>query len=103
MSRDINVTSFFSISHWINSENWTQKHILSGSIHSINKMSMLQAWALSSRGGLEYIGDFDLNTKTGEASDYDTESDLIHNQTGNGLVHTCGPVRLPLSICYKYI
>ena len=48
-----------------------------------------------------FIGDFDWNTKTGvEASDHDTESDLIHYQTGNGLRHTSGPVRLPLSTHY---
>ena len=47
------------------------------------------------------IGDFDWNTKTGvEASDDDTESDLIHYQTGNGLRHASGPVRLPLSTRY---
>ena len=41
------------------------------------------------------------NTKTGvEASDQDTESDLIHYQTENGLRHASGPVRLPLSTRY---
>ena len=39
------VTSFFSILYWNNSEYLSQKHSQSGSIHSINYMSMLQAWA----------------------------------------------------------
>ena len=37
------VTSFLSISCLSNSEHWSQKCSQSGSIHSINKMSMLQA------------------------------------------------------------
>ena len=42
--KSIYVTSFLSISCLSNSEYWSQKTSQSGNIHSINKMSMLQAW-----------------------------------------------------------
>ena len=41
----IHVTSFLSIPSLNKIEYWSQKHIQSGNIHFINKMSMLQAWA----------------------------------------------------------
>ena len=79
----IHVTSFFNISYWNNSEYWSQKHSQSGSIHSINKMSMLQAWALNKTlfnscerlllGTLNWTQKLEI-----EASDRNTKSDLIH-------------------------
>ena len=45
VEESINVTSFLSISCSSNSEYWSQKTSQSSNIHSINKMSMLQAWA----------------------------------------------------------
>ena len=43
VSLQIYVTSFLSISCFSNSEHWSQKTSLNGNIHSIHKMSMLQA------------------------------------------------------------
>ena len=39
------VTSFLSISYLSNTEYWSQTSIQNVSIHSIAKMSVLQAWA----------------------------------------------------------
>ena len=41
----IYVTSFLSILHLSDSEYWSQTSLQNGSIHFIDKMSMLQAWA----------------------------------------------------------
>ena len=41
----LSISSFLSILCLSNSEHWSQKTSQNGSIHSIYKMSMLQAWA----------------------------------------------------------